>query len=182
MPLNCTRQNSLKSKIYFPFPIREASMHLSSPLYFLFVRKKNYCFTSAGWSRTLAQSQEEMMFLQMDTPRYVSVFSQRNQFSDFASPAFTSFTKSLLCQHETAKNKVLSLQRLWTNSENCLAFRKLTLELTGAPKRTTVWQRGVSPSAGYSRGGRSWPQDVLFELSRSVDGEAFSKNVCWKLV
>lgn len=80
------------------------------------------------------------------------------------------------------RNKVLSLQRLWTNSENCLAFRELTLELTGARERTTVWQRGESPSAGYSRGGRSWPQDVLFEFSRFVDGEAFSNNVCWKLV
>ena len=103
MPLNYTRQNSFKSKIYFPFPIRDASMRLSSPLYFLFVRKKNHCFTLAGGNRTLAQSQEEMMFLQMDTPRYVSVFSQRNQFSDFSSPASTSFTRSLLCQHETAK-------------------------------------------------------------------------------
>ena len=128
---------------------KDSSMCLSSPLYFFFVCKKNYCFALASGNRTLAQSQKEMIFLQMDTPRYdVSVFSQIIQFSNFASPAFTSFTKSLLSLPAWNSQEIrYYLSKGFEETWKIVLLRKLTLELTGAPKRTTVWQRGPSPRA-----------------------------------
>lgn len=179
--------------IYISFPIRaskDSLMCLFSSLYF-FLREKN-CFFLL-WQMEIEpvhNHKKWWCFPDGHTQVRLSIFTNNPVFQ-FCKPSFHEFCKifALPAWNSQEIRYLLLLQRLLIKSENCLEFRKLTLELTGAPKRTTIWKEEASPSPGQAEPLRTkvltteaLGSGCIFWIGWICRGCGLLKNFCWKLI